>query len=135
MAMCRLRSARLAVALAAEPRAQLLAGGGAHSNARDLSHSAATLSQSEDAAAKWRQRNPFDEDRIRILLADDARPHSKVTWQPNGQGQKPRRSSRADLGRGALRRAALSSFPAGLRCWQVEQLTGGQPAPLRQQSL
>jgi hypothetical protein len=35
-----------------------------------------------------------NEDRIRILIADDPRPYSKVTWQPNGQGQKVRRRPR-----------------------------------------
>ena len=108
----------------------LLADGGTHSNARDLFHFCGDAFPNEEAAAKWRQRNPFDEDRIRILIADDPRPYSKVTWQPNGQGQKVRRSIVPTAAVGALRRAALSSFRSGLRSWQVEQLTAGEPAPL-----
>jgi hypothetical protein len=108
----------------------LLADRGTHSNARDLFHFCGDAFPNEEAAAKWRQRNPFDEDRIRILIADDPRSYSKVTWQPNGQGQKVRRSIVPTVAVGALRRAALSSFRAGLRSWQVEQLTAGELAPL-----
>ena len=96
----------------------LLADRGAHSNARDLFHFCGDAFPNEEAAAKWRQRNPFDEDRIRILIADDPRSYSKVTWQPNGQGQKVRRSIVPTAAVGALRRAALSSFRSGLRTWQ-----------------
>jgi hypothetical protein len=108
----------------------LLADRGTQSNARDLFHFCGDAFPNEEAAAKWRQRNPFDEDRIRILIADDPRPYSKVTWQPNGQGQKVRRSIVPTAAVGALRRAALSSFRSGLRSWQVEQLTAGVLAPL-----
>jgi hypothetical protein len=96
----------------------LLADRGAHSNARDLFHFCGDAFPNEEAAAKWRQRNPFDEDRIRILIADDPRSYSKVTWHPNGQGQKVRRSIVPTAAVGALRRAALSSFRSGLRTWQ-----------------
>jgi hypothetical protein len=108
----------------------LLAGGGTHSNARGVYAFCGDAFPSEDAAAKWRQRNPFDADRIRTLLADDPRPHALVTWQPHGQGQKPRRSIVPTAGVAALRRAALAAFRSGLRCWQVETLTDGQQAPL-----
>jgi hypothetical protein len=116
-----------ALSLAAEPRA--------HAARRrrhpfDLFHFSGDAFPNEEAAAKWRQRNPFDEDRVRILIADDPRPYSKVTWQPNGQGQKVRRSIVPTAAVGALRRAALSSFRSGLRSWQVEQFTGGEQAHL-----
>jgi hypothetical protein len=115
-----------ALSLAAEPRA--------HAARRrrhpfDLFHFSGDAFPNEEAAAKWRQRNPFDEDRVRILIADDPRPYSKVTWQPNGQGRRcAARSCRPrPLARCVVRRCLHSGLGYDLGRWssspEVSRLT------------
>jgi putative DNA primase/helicase len=109
----------------------LLARGGTHSNARDLYRFHPDQFDSEGAAAKWRQRHPWDEAHLRDLLADDPRPHARVTWQPQGQGHKPRISviPRADVP--ALHRRAKREFQANMAVWTVEEFTRGDESDKR----
>ena len=103
----------------------LLANGGTHSNARDLYRFHPDQFDSEDAAAKWRSRHPWDEAHVRALLADDPRPHCKVVWQPKGQGHKLRTSIIPKAGVADLRRRAKREFQAEMAVWEVEAFTRG----------
>jgi putative DNA primase/helicase len=100
----------------------LLASGGTFSNARDLYrfHGDGQF-DSEEAAAKWRQRHPWDEALLRDLLADDPRPHSKVVWQPMGQGHKLRATVIPTAEVPTLLRRAKRSFQAGMAVWEVSR--------------
>jgi putative DNA primase/helicase len=104
----------------------LLAAGATHSNGRDL-HRFTKEFPSVEAAERWRQRNPFDETRIRQLLADDPRAFVKVTWQPAGQGHKVRVSVCAAAEAPAFRRLAEAEFGRVLQ-WMVERFTEGKGA-------
>jgi putative DNA primase/helicase len=101
----------------------LLTDGGTHSNAADL-HRFTSEFPSLEAAMKWRQRNPYDEARLRALLADDPRAFDKITWQPAGQGHKPRCSIIPATEVRAFRQKVERHF-GRLPVWVVERFTAG----------
>jgi len=102
---------------------KLLAQDGTHSNAGDLARFTDEF-PTEAAAARWRARVPFDETKLRLALADDARAFVRITWQPRGQGHKPRCSIIPGSEAGRFRRRVERAF-SGLTQWQVEAFTAG----------
>jgi hypothetical protein len=101
---------------------KLFADGGLHSNAGDLAEFHDKTFKTEAAAAKWLQRHRDAGLALIQFLQDAPKLAVRITWQPQGQGHKPRRSLMPAEDALAFRQRLEAS--RGLALWRVEAVPG-----------
>jgi putative DNA primase/helicase len=112
--------------------AKMLLRGAVHLNASDMHCFYRDLFPSPGAAAqaihRWNGRTALITEVNRLARQLPA-PWVEVTWQPNGQGHRTRKSYVASANLAAVHAEAVREFPAGLAAWTVAPFTAGAAAP------
>jgi hypothetical protein len=94
-------------------------------NAHDMARFHPGLFATWQTAAHANQRAGDIETKARALIEGLPAPWIRVTWQPNGQGYKPRDTLLPKAAVHALRGEILREFPDGLAAWAVAPFSPG----------